>query len=107
VLDIDIKKQKFFDDEQNEKKELMDRHRDTLQKCQASLDKVEATKSSIASLKKKLEEAETKHSLLEEDLMDLNTLEHKMFEVCNSESISGKGIIAYCYMKKADELKLK
>jgi len=53
--------------------------------AKTSKEKVDETNKSIAALQQRLQELNAHSRLLDEDLMDLNTLENQMLEVCESE----------------------
>jgi hypothetical protein len=65
--------------------------------------KIEMSTKSISSLQDELHELERRSKLLDDDMLDMNTIELEMIKVFESESVSLPTIIEKIYMKNQDK----
>lgn len=106
IMDIDVKKHKFANEEVEQKENLMSLQKKSLLDAQASKLKVQEVEKNIGAIKAELQEANARSYLLDQDLLDLNTLEQEMIKVCVSEAVNLQTIIEKVYVRSQDKFKL-
>lgn len=103
ILDIEVRKLKFHEEEESQARNLGQWRKECQLNSDQTAAKIEETKVSIGSLKGELDELKRRSRLLDEDLLDLISIEREMISVCESESVSIQTVIEKILHRNQDK----